>query len=91
MHRQSGSGRMNYNRAYRSDGELVFPVYKPEVKEDLFEYHVQFSHRNVQKLQLCGKLPRNSGCWGKRCAEVAASEERAYIVFGERVGSFRKE
>ena len=41
-----------------------------------------FSHRNVQKTPVVWKVSKK--LWdvgGKRCAEVAASEERAYIDF----------
>ena len=41
-----------------SDGELVFPVYKPEVKEDLFEYHVQFFTSERAKTPVVWKVSK---------------------------------
>ena len=41
-----------------SDGELVFPVYKPEVKEDLFEYHVQFFTSECAKTPVVWKVSK---------------------------------
>ena len=49
-----------------SDGELVFPVYKPEVKEDLFEYHVQFFTSERAKTPVVWKVSGKSRKYARK-------------------------
>lgn len=74
-----------------SDGELVFPVYKPEVKEDLFEYHVQFFTSERAKTPVVWKVSKKLWDVGEKGVPKWLHLKREHILFLERVGSFRKE
>lgn len=67
-----------------SDGELVFPVYKPEVKEDLFEYHVQFFTSERAKTPVVWKVSKK--LWDVREKGVPKwlHLKREHILFLER-------
>lgn len=74
-----------------SDSELVFPVYKPEVTEDLFEYHVQFFTSERAKTPVVWKVSKKLWDVGEKGVPKWLHLKREHILFLERVGSFRKE
>lgn len=67
-----------------SDGELVFPVYKPEVKEDLFEYHVQFFTSERAKTPVVWKVSKKLWDAGKKGVPKWLHLKREHILFLER-------
>ena len=67
-----------------SDGELVFPVYKPEVKEDLFEYHVQFFTSERAKTPVVWKVSKKLWDVGKKGVPKRLHLRREHILFLER-------
>lgn len=67
-----------------SDGELVFPVYKPEVKEDLFEYHVQFFTSECAKTPVVWKVSKKLWDVGEKCVPKRLHLRREHILFLER-------
>lgn len=67
-----------------SDGELVFPVYKPEVKEDLFEYHVQFFTSERAKTPVVWKVSKKLWDVGKKGVPKWLHLKREHILFLER-------
>ena len=67
-----------------SDGELVFPVYKPEVKEDLFEYHVQFFTSERAKTPVVWKVSKKLWDGGKKGVPKWLHLKREHILFLER-------
>lgn len=67
-----------------SDGELVFPVYKPEVKEDLFEYHVQFFTSERAKTPVVWKVSKKLWDVGEKGVPKWLHLKREYILFLER-------
>ena len=67
-----------------SDGELVFPVYKPEVKEDLFEYHVQFFTSERAKTPVVWKVSKKLWDVGEKGVPKWLHLKREHIVFLER-------
>ena len=68
-----------------SDGELVFPVYKPEVKEDLFEYHVQFFTSERAKTPVVWKVSKKLWDVGEKGVPKWLHLKREHILFLERV------
>lgn len=67
-----------------SDGELVFPVYKPEVKEDLFEYHVQFFTSERAKTPVVWKVSKKLWDVGEKGVPKRLHLRREHILFLER-------
>ena len=67
-----------------SDGELVFPVYKPEVKEDLFEYHVQFFTSERAKTPVVWKVSKKLWDVGEKGVPKWLHLKREHILFLER-------
>lgn len=67
-----------------SDGELVFPVYKPEVKEDLFEYHVQFFTSERAKTPVVWKVAKKLWDVGEKGVPKWLHLKREHILFLER-------
>lgn len=67
-----------------SDGELVFPVYKPEVKEDLFEYHVQFFTSECAKTPVVWKVSKKLWDVGGKGVPKRLHLRREHILFLER-------
>jgi molybdate transport system ATP-binding protein len=67
-----------------SDGELVFPVYKPEVKEDLFEYHVQFFTSERAKTPVVWKVSKKLWDVGEKGVPKWLYLKREHILFLER-------
>lgn len=67
-----------------SDGELVFPVYKPEVKEDLFEYHVQFFTSERAKTPVVWKVSKKLCDVGEKGVPKWLHLKREHILFLER-------
>lgn len=67
-----------------SDGELVFPVYKPEVKEDLFEYHVQFFTSECAKTPVVWKVSKKLWDVGEKGVPKRLHLRREHILFLER-------
>lgn len=67
-----------------SDGELVFPVYKPEVKEDLFEYHVQFFASERAKTPVVWKVSKKLWDVGEKGVPKWLHLKREHILFLER-------
>lgn len=67
-----------------SDGELVFPVYKPEVKEDLFEYHVQFFTSERAKTPVVWKVSKKLWDVGEKGVPKRLHLRREHIFFLER-------
>ena len=67
-----------------SDGELVFPVYKPEVKEDLFEYHVQFFTSECAKTPVVWKVSKKLWDVGEKGVPKWLHLKREHILFLER-------
>ena len=67
-----------------SDGELVFPVYKPEVKEDLFEYHVQFFTSERAKAPVVWKVSKKLWDVGEKGVPKWLYLKREHILFLER-------
>ena len=67
-----------------SDGELVFPVYKPEVKEDLFEYHVQFFTSERAKTPVVWKVYKKLWDVGEKGVPKWLHLKREHILFLER-------
>lgn len=67
-----------------SDGELVFPVYKSEVKEDLFEYHVQFFTSERAKTPVVWKVSKKLWDVGKKGVPKWLHLKREHILFLER-------
>lgn len=67
-----------------SDGELVFPVYKPEVKEDLFEYHVQFFTSERAKTPVVWKVSKKLWDVGEKGVPEWLHLKREHILFLER-------
>lgn len=67
-----------------SDGELVFPVYKPEVKEDLFEYHVQFFTSERAKTPVVWKASKKLWDVGEKGVPKWLYLKREHILFLER-------
>lgn len=67
-----------------SDGELVFPVYKPEVKEDLFEYHVQFFTSERAKTPVVWKVSKKLWDVGEKGVPKRVHLRREHILFLER-------
>lgn len=67
-----------------SDGELVFPVYKPEVKEDLFEYHVQFFISERAKTPVVWKVSKKLWDVGEKGVPKWLHLKREHILFLER-------
>ena len=66
-----------------SDGELVFPVYKPEVKEDLFEYHVQFFTSERAKTPVVWKVSKKLWDVGEKGVPKWLHLKREHILFLE--------
>lgn len=67
-----------------SDSELVFPVYKPEVKEDLFEYHVQFFTSERAKTPVVWKVSKKLWDVGEKGVPKWLHLKREHILFLER-------
>lgn len=67
-----------------SDGELVFPVYKPEVKEDIFEYHVQFFTSERAKTPVVWKVSKKLWDVGEKGVPKWLHLKREHILFLER-------
>ena len=67
-----------------SDGELVFPVYKPEVKEDLFEYHVQFFTSERAKTPVVWKVSKKLWDVWEKGVPKWLHLKREHILFLER-------
>lgn len=67
-----------------SDSELVFPVYKPEVTEDLFEYHVQFFTSERAKTPVVWKVSKKLWDVGEKGVPKWLHLKREYILFLER-------
>lgn len=67
-----------------SDGELVFPVCKPEVKEDLFEYHVQFFTSERAKTPVVWKVSKKLWDVGEKGVPKWLHLKREHILFLER-------
>ncbi|MFR0666335.1 MAG: sulfate/molybdate ABC transporter ATP-binding protein [Faecalimonas umbilicata] len=67
-----------------SDGELVFPVYKPKVKEDLFEYHVQFFTSERAKTPVVWKVSKKLWDVGEKGVPKRLHLRREHILFLER-------
>lgn len=67
-----------------SDGELVFPVYKPEVTEDLFEYHVQFFTSERAKTPVVWKVSKKLWDVGEKGVPKWLHLKREHILFLER-------
>ena len=67
-----------------SDRELVFPVYKPEVKEDLFEYHVQFFTSERAKTPVVWKVSKKLWDVGEKGVPKWLHLKREHILFLER-------
>ena len=67
-----------------SDGELVFPVYKPEVKEDLFEYHVQFFTSERAKTPVVWKVSKKLWDVEEKGVPKWLHLKREHILFLER-------
>lgn len=67
-----------------SDGELVFQVYKPEVKEDLFEYHVQFFTSERAKTPVVWKVSKKLWDVGEKGVPKRLHLRREHILFLER-------
>ena len=67
-----------------SDGELIFPVYKPEVKEDLFEYHVQFFTSECAKTPVVWKVSKKLWDVGEKGVPKRLHLRREHILFLER-------
>lgn len=67
-----------------SDGELVFPVYKPEVKEDLFEYHVQFFTSERAKTPVVWNVSKKLWDVGEKGVPKWLHLKREHILFLER-------
>lgn len=67
-----------------SDGELVFPVYKPEVKEDLVEYHVQFFTSERAKTPVVWKVSKKLWDVGEKGVPKWLHLKREHILFLER-------
>lgn len=67
-----------------SDGDLVFPVYKPEVKEDLFEYHVQFFTSERAKTPVVWKVAKKLWDVGEKGVPKWLHLKREHILFLER-------
>ena len=67
-----------------SDGELVFPVYKPEVTEDLFEYHVQFFTSERAKTPVVWKVSKKLWDVGEKGVPKGRHLKREHILFLER-------
>lgn len=67
-----------------SDGELVFPVYKPEVKEDLFEYHVQFFTSERAKTPVVWKVSKKLWDVGEKGVPKWLHLKREHILCLER-------
>ena len=67
-----------------SDGELVFPVYKPEVKEDLFEYHVQFFTSERAKTPVVWKVSKKLWDVGEKGVPKWLHLKREHILVLER-------
>ena len=67
-----------------SDGELVFPVYKPEVKEDLFEYHVQFFTSERAKTPVVWKVSKKLWDVWEKGVPKWLHRKREHIWFLER-------
>ena len=67
-----------------SDGELVFPVYKPEVTEDLFEYHVQFFTSERAKTPVVWKVSKKLWDVGEKGVPKLLHLKREHILFLER-------
>lgn len=67
-----------------SDGELVFPVYKPEVKEDLFEYHVQFFTSERAKTPVVWKVSKKLWDVAEKGVPKWLHLKREHILFLER-------
>lgn len=67
-----------------SDSELVFPVYKPEVTEDLFEYHVQFFTSERAKTPVVWKVSKKLWDVGEKGVPKWLHLKREHILFLER-------
>lgn len=67
-----------------SDSELVFPVYKPEVTEDLFEYHVQFFASERAKTPVVWKVSKKLWDVGEKGVPKWLHLKREHILFLER-------
>ena len=67
-----------------SDSELIFPVYKPEVTEDLFEYHVQFFTSERAKTPVVWKVSKKLWDVGEKGVPKWLHLKREHILFLER-------
>ena len=68
----------------RADGELVFPVCRPEVKEDLFEYHVQFFTSERAKDPIVWKVSKRIWDIGEKGVPRELYLRREHVLFLEK-------
>lgn len=67
-----------------ADGEVVFPVLQPEVKEDLFEYHVEFFTSECAKTPVVWKVSKRIWDIGEKGVPEKLYLKREHLLLLEK-------